>query len=1193
MTVDDLRPRCFLDIEINGVKAGRIVVELYSDICPITCENFRSLCTGEKGLGKTTNKPLHYKGSPFHRVVKNFVIQGGDFVAGNGTSGESVYGGQFKDENFELPHDKPFLLSMSNRGKDSNGSQFFITTQPAPHLNGKHTVFGHVISGHDVISQIEEINTDQNCRPTKDVRIANCGELVLKLKPKDKKKKKEIASESSESDYDTEDEKERSKKKKKHKHSKKHKKDKKDVKNHDSNMEKNTSDLGCMVDPDEIPTIPVNNFLMRRTSPIADNNRRNSRIRETFNFQRRPSRSRSGRKIKGRGCMRYRTPSPSGSRSGSETPPHWKQAQSRLRNIKDVLPKKELTPSDEESEEEPEDGASRSTYLQSRLGMVKANDESKPKDARLSIQENRRNRAVSPESPKRNLRDADARGRQFRQALNDLHASRKVHNTSPVRGDKHHSSPIRSKIVVKGSISKDVEERLNERDSYRRASDRRSHRDSTPERKSYSNYLESDSRKRKLSDSHSLQRKEEKDVRKHKPEPKSEKEILKQKKRFKALEADLFRYQKHKYGEESDEKDDTQPQINIDKHLDLPNANNEIVNDVPESKSEKEILKQKKRFKALETDLLRYQKHKYDDESDEKDDTEPQVSVEKSMNSQNVNSKIIHDVSKNKKDAASHILNEKSGGIEENNNLVSQETINGSECNLKLVFSSPNSPSPTDATAYLSKSKSAAENSQFDPVESEGHKSLERKTELNNSLGTQNMEFLSSTNDRDKAEESTMSEEKPFENNVASVSHGSSESVIPSKSSEEKGEIQKYETFKDNVNQFDAELNETNSESPLIQKATVTMKTIPEPAPTIFHPSSFEYRLPDIIPLPEETKFQAEISNAAIDTSTEKTENMTAEVFDSESSRDFASEKNLMKSKSPVHEDISKEDATAQKSHPQTSECPSSPERNETNNAASEIVEKKGSTPSHQSSSRTKSRSPRNKSASSRSRKRSSRSSSKSSGIHSTKKKRMSKSPERREAASRRTRSSAERKSKSPPHRTRSVSRRRRSSALRRSKSRSRSKSGRRSSSPRSRTRHRYSRSPDVRARRSRSRNWNDRGSRFYRYSGVRNRSPDRRGSYTRRYTKSPSYRGRARGRSAPRRSRSRSRSLARRRRRTRHSSSSSASSSSRNSSSSGSEGAKKRAARRGTKGRSKRSSSSSSSSRSKRSNSRSDSAST
>ncbi|XP_035216864.1 peptidyl-prolyl cis-trans isomerase G-like [Stegodyphus dumicola] len=1190
MTVDDLRPRCFLDIEINSVKAGRIVVELYSDICPITCENFRALCTGEKGLGKTTNKPLHYKGSPFHRVVKNFVIQGGDFVAGNGTSGESIYGGQFKDENFELPHDKPFLLSMSNRGKDSNGSQFFITTQPAPHLNGKHTVFGHVISGQDVISQIEEINTDQNCRPTKDVRIANCGELVLKLKPKDKKKKKELASESSESDYDSEDERERSKKKKKHKHSKKHKKDKKDVKNYNSNMEKNTSDLGCMVDPDEIPTIPVNNFLMRRTSPIADNTRRDSRIRETFNFQRRPSRSRSGRKIKGRGCMRYRTPSPSGSRSGSETPPHWKQAQSRLRNIKDVLPKKEVTPSDEESEE-PEDGTSRSTYLQSRLGTVKANDDPKPKDARLSIQENRRIRAVSPESPKRNLRDADARGRQFRQALNDLHASRKLHNTSPVRGDKHHSSPIRSKIVVKGSISKDVEERLNERDSYRRVSDRRSRRDSTPERKSYSNYLESNSRKRKLSDSHSLQRKEEKDVRKHKPEPKSEKESLKQKKRFKELEADLFRYQKQKYDYESDE-DDTQPQINIDKHLDTPN-NSEIVNDVPEQKSEKEILKQKKIFNALEADLLRYQKHKYNNESDKSDDTEPQVSVEKSVNSQNVNCEIIHDVPRNKKDASSHILNEKSGETKENNNLVSQEIINGNECNLKFVFFSPKSPSPTYATTYLSKSKSVAENSQFDLAESEERKSVERTTELTNSLCPQNMESLSSTNDNNKAEEGTMSEEKPFENNISSVSHeSSSQSVIPSKSNEEKGEIQKYETFK--VNQLDTVLNETNSESPLIQKATETTKNIAEPVPTVFHPSPFEYRLPDIIPLPEESKFQAEISNAATDTSAEKTENMTAEVFDSESSRHFSSEKNLKKNKSPVHEDVSKEDATALKLPAPTSEYSSSPERNETSSAALEIVEKKASTPLRQSSSRrTKSRSPRNKSTSSQSRKRSSRSSSKSSGIHSTKKKRMSKSPERREGASRRTRSSTERKSKSPSHRTRSVSRRRRSSALCRSKSRSRSKSGRRSSSPRSRTRRRYSRSPDVRARRSRSRNWNDRGSRFYRYSGMRNRSPDRRGSYTRRYTKSPSYRGRARGRSAPRHSRSRSRSLARRRRRTRHSSSSSASSSSRNSSSSGSEGAKKRGARRGIKGRSKRSSSSSSSSRSKRSNSRSDSAST
>jgi len=120
------RPRCFFDIDVGGVARGRVVFELFSDICPVTCENFRCLCTGEKGIGKTTSKPLHYKGVVFHRVVKDFMIQGGDFSAGNGSGGESIYGGSFKDENFDVKHDKPFLLSMANRGKHSNGSQFFM-----------------------------------------------------------------------------------------------------------------------------------------------------------------------------------------------------------------------------------------------------------------------------------------------------------------------------------------------------------------------------------------------------------------------------------------------------------------------------------------------------------------------------------------------------------------------------------------------------------------------------------------------------------------------------------------------------------------------------------------------------------------------------------------------------------------------------------------------------------------------------------------------------------------------------------------------------------------------------------------------------------------------------------------------------------------------------------------------------------
>ena len=142
---------------------------------PKTAENFRALCTGEKGTGKS-GKPLSYKGSVFHRVIKSFMIQGGDFTAGNGTGGESIYGEKFEDENFELKHDKPFLLSMANAGPATNGSQFFVTTVETPHLNGKHVVFGEVINGKSLVRLIENLPTKSD-KPDKDVVIEDCGEL--------------------------------------------------------------------------------------------------------------------------------------------------------------------------------------------------------------------------------------------------------------------------------------------------------------------------------------------------------------------------------------------------------------------------------------------------------------------------------------------------------------------------------------------------------------------------------------------------------------------------------------------------------------------------------------------------------------------------------------------------------------------------------------------------------------------------------------------------------------------------------------------------------------------------------------------------------------------------------------------------------------------------------------------------------
>mmetsp|Transcript_66998 Transcript_66998/g.187074 ORF Transcript_66998/g.187074 Transcript_66998/m.187074 type:complete len:389 (-) Transcript_66998:179-1345(-) len=177
---DPENPRVFFEMQIGDEAVGRIEMELFAKICPKTAENFRCLCTGEKGKGES-GKPLHYKDSTFHRVIPNFMCQAGDFTRGDGTGGESIYGRKFDDEwdNGVIAHSEPMLLSMANAGPGTNGSQFFLTVARTPHLDGLHVVFGKVVEGQDVVKQVEKVGSSSGATRKK-VTIVDCGEMKTK-----------------------------------------------------------------------------------------------------------------------------------------------------------------------------------------------------------------------------------------------------------------------------------------------------------------------------------------------------------------------------------------------------------------------------------------------------------------------------------------------------------------------------------------------------------------------------------------------------------------------------------------------------------------------------------------------------------------------------------------------------------------------------------------------------------------------------------------------------------------------------------------------------------------------------------------------------------------------------------------------------------------------------------------------------
>ncbi|KAL1927194.1 hypothetical protein VTP01DRAFT_5157 [Rhizomucor pusillus] len=323
-----VNPRVFFDIDIDGQRLGRIVFELFADEVPKTAENFRALCTGEKGLGKVSNMPLHYRGSIFHRVIKGFMIQGGDFTRRNGSGGESIYGATFPDESFQRKHTVQGLLSMANRGPNTQSSQFFITTRPTPHLDGKHVVFGRVVSGYEVVQAIENQPVDDRDHPLHTVMIAHSGELVLKRPPQtqpaeDTKKKRSRSPSSESSGSDSEEERRAKKRKKKSKKNKKEKKKKSkkssrrrhSVSSDESDVEDHRSARRSISPPPKSRRSP----LPRSISPSPPPRRESTRDRKSVSRSKSPERDSGSRSPSSSSTYRPRY-------SGRDTyVPEWEQ----------------------------------------------------------------------------------------------------------------------------------------------------------------------------------------------------------------------------------------------------------------------------------------------------------------------------------------------------------------------------------------------------------------------------------------------------------------------------------------------------------------------------------------------------------------------------------------------------------------------------------------------------------------------------------------------------------------------------------------------------------------------------------------------------------------------------------------------------------------------------------------------------